>query len=126
MRKKNSVKVAYMWEVAVIALDVVLAILPLIAVIMVFKEKEPVRVLLKTCGAEVLLVVLFVFRIMGVNSQSGEMINYFETLVIHFFETLVIQILLTIRMIALKSKEKPVIKIIGLVLTIGGLLFLLL
>ena len=51
---------------------------------------------------------------------------YFETLVIHFFETLVIQILLTIRMIALKSKEKPVIKIIGLVLTIGGLLFLLL
>ena len=28
-------------------------------------------------------------------------------------------------MFALKSKEKPVVKIVGLVLTIGGLLFML-
>ena len=41
------VKVTYMWEVVGLALDVVLTILLLIAVIMVFKEKEPVRV---TCN----------------------------------------------------------------------------
>ena len=109
----------------IIALDIILAILSLIAVIMVFKEKEPVRVLLKTCGAEALMAVIFVLRILGGNSRTDDMIYYFVTLVIHYFATLVIQILLTIRMVALKSKEKPVVKIVGLVLTIGGLLFLL-
>lgn len=106
-----------MWEVADLALDVVLAILSMIAVILVFKEKEPVRVLLKTCGAEVLMAVIFVFRILGGNSWPRA--------VIYIFGILVIQILLTIRMFVLKSKEKPVVKIVGLVLTIGGLLFLL-
>ena len=101
----------------IIALDVGLAILSMIAVILVFKEKEPVRVLLKTCGAEALMAVIFVLRILDGMSWPGAMI--------YFFGVLVIQILLAIRMVALKSKEKPVVKIVGLVLTIGGLLFLL-